>query len=302
MMDANTIFIYKAIKNELKKTLIIVDLISINAIEYLSSADDENIEMYGFWLNDAFTSGELYISSMLDTLICQAFYNPYILNIISQLMLGESTFKFPDETLNILSKYKFLNSSLNLYKVKELLEKYKYQNLDNSRKISFKLLFEFLVEKNMISLGILRAPTDEYKQKFVFLAPNKETIIDCENDEIYVISSEERRDLDERNKNFSEIYSVDLIERSNVMLNELSKQMKEGMEDINYSIKKELSVKYLIGMTRNCLKRQFIWVHQKQEEQIIKSVKDELIKNNGEIKEDSDEIGFEDSENLSSIE
>ena len=73
MMDANTIFIYKAIKNELKKTLIIVDLISINAIEYLSSADDENIEMYGFWLNDAFTSGELYISSMLDTLIYQAF-------------------------------------------------------------------------------------------------------------------------------------------------------------------------------------------------------------------------------------
>ena len=46
MMDADTIFIYKAIKNESKKTLIIADLISINAIKYLSSDDDENIEMH----------------------------------------------------------------------------------------------------------------------------------------------------------------------------------------------------------------------------------------------------------------
>ena len=73
--------------------------------------------------------------------------------------------------------------------------------------------------------------------------------------------------------------------------------MKEGIEDINYNIKKELGVKYLISMTRNCLKKQFIWVHQKQEEQIFKNVKDELIKNIGEIKEESNEIDSYDSEN-----
>ena len=69
MMDADTIFIYKAIKNESKKTLIIAYLISINAIGYLSSAGDENIEMHGFWLNDAFASGELYISTIISILI-----------------------------------------------------------------------------------------------------------------------------------------------------------------------------------------------------------------------------------------
>ena len=52
-------------------------------------------------------------------------------------------------------------------------------------------------------------------------------------------------------------------------------------------------------MTRNYLKREFIWVHQQKEEQIIKSVREELIKNNGEIKEDSDEIEVEESENIS---
>ena len=196
-----------------------------------------------------------------------------------------------------------MNSSLNLYKIKELLEKYKYQNLNASRKIHFKLIFEFLVDKNMIPLGILRAPTDEFKQKFVFLAPSKETIIDCENDELYVISSEEEgRELDDRNKNFSEMYSVDLIEKSNVTLNDLCDKMKKGVEEININLKNELSVKNLISLTRNCLKRQFIWVHQQKEEQIIKTVKEELIKNNQEIREDSDEIEIEDSENLSSKE
>ena len=173
--------------------------------------------------------------------------------------------------------------------------------MNASRKIHFKLIFEFLVDKNMIPLGILRAPTDEIKQKFVFLAPSKETIIDCENNELYVISSEEEgRELDERNKNFSEMYSVDLIEKSNVTLNDLCDKMKKGVEEININLKNELSVKNLISLTRNCLKKQFIWVHQQKEEQIIKAVKEELIKNNQEIREDSDEIEIEDSDNLSS--
>ena len=301
MMDADSIFIYKAVKNESKKTLIIVDLISTNSIGYLSASSDENSDSHGFWLSEPFASGELYISSMLDTLICQAFYNPYILNIISQLMLGESTFKFPEESLIKLNKHKFLNSSLNLYKIKELFEKYKFQNMNISKKISFKIIFEFLVDKNMIPIGILRAPTEEFKQKFVFLAPSKETQIDYENDEIYVISSEEEgREVDDTNKNFSDIYRVDLIEKSNVMLNDLSSKMKKGVEEIHVNLKNELSVKNLISLTRNCLKKQLIWVHQQKEEQIIKEVKEELIKNNQEIKEDSDEIEIDDSENLSS--
>ena len=258
MMDADSIFIYKAVKNESKKTLIIVDLISSNSIGYLSASSDENSDSHGFWLSDPFASGKL-------------------------------------------NKHKFLNSSLNLYKIKELLEKYKFQNMNISKKISFKVIFEFLVDKNMIPIGILRAPTEEFKQKFVFLAPSKETQIDYENDEIYVISSEEEgREIDDRNKNFSDIYSVDLIEKSNVMLNDLSSKMKKGVEEIHINLKNELSVKNLISLTRNCLKKQLIWVHQQKEEQIIKEVKEEIIKNNQEIKEDSDEIEIDDSENLSS--
>ena len=52
-------------------------------------------------------------------------------------------------------------------------------------------------------------------------------------------------------------------------------------------------------MTRNYLKGEFIWVHQQKEEQIIKSVREELIKINEEIKKDLDEIEVEESENIS---
>ena len=133
-------------------------MISVGSIELLSQNND-NLEKYGFWLNQAFTSGELYINSMLDTLICQAFYNPFIVNIIGQLILGESAFKFSEETTNILNREKLLKSSLNLLKVKELLEKYKYENLEDiieTNKISFKMLFEFLIDKNKVPIGILR--------------------------------------------------------------------------------------------------------------------------------------------------
>ena len=104
IIDAESIFIFKAIKKETNNTLIIADLISSKSIEYLSDITEQEIEDTGYWLYKSFSAGEIYISSMLDTLICQAFYNPYILNIISQLMLGESAFKFPIEISNRLNQ------------------------------------------------------------------------------------------------------------------------------------------------------------------------------------------------------
>ena len=290
MLDINSIFIYNSIKRIYNKTLIIADLISINSIELLSQKS-ENLEKYGFWLNQAFISGELYINSMLDTLICQAFYNPYIVNIITQLMLGESAFKFTEETTNILNKDKLLKSSLNLYKIKELMEKYKYENVEaiiETNKISFKLLFDFLIDKNKVPIGILR--NLDVVHKFVFLAPDTDTIIDVEKDEVYIISTEESTGLDDRNKNYSEKYSIDLIEKSNAMLNDLAEKIKTDMEEVNYKLRKELNVKELISITREQLQNELISVHEKEMEKIIRDIPAELKKNTEEIKEDLNEI------------
>ena len=297
MLDINSIFIYNSIKRIYNKTLIIADLISVNSIELLSQNSD-NLEKYGFWLNQAFTSGELYINSMLDTLICQAFYNPYIVNIIGQLILGESAFKFSEETTNILNKDKLLKSSLNLYKIKELLEKYKFENLEDlmeTNAISFKLLFEFLIDKNKVPIGILR--NLDGINKFVFLAPDTNTNIDIEKDEVYIISSEEPRGLDDRNKNYSEKYSIDLIEKSNAKLNDLAEKIKREAEEVNYKLQKEINVKELISITRKQLRNEFINVYENEMQKIIRDIPTELKKDSEEIKEDSNEIDNSDNSN-----
>ena len=290
MLDINSIFIYNSIKRIFNKTLIIADLLSINSIELLSQKN-ENLEEYGFWLNQAFISGELYINSMLDTLICQAFYNPYIVNIITQMMLGESAFKFDEEKTNDLNKDKLLKSSLYLFKIKGLLEKYKYDNMAGiieTHHISFKSLFEFLIENNKVPIGVLRNLDGIHK--FVFLAPDTDTLIDIEKDKVYIISSEESSGLDDRNKNYSEKYSIDLIEKSNAMLNDLAEIIKRDMDEINYKLQKDLNVKELIGITRMQLQKELINVHEKEMEKIIKDIPSELKKNTEEIKEDSNEI------------
>ena len=284
MVDADSIFIYKAIKNESSNTLIIADLISSTAIRYITDSGDENMDNFGFWLNEAFAAGELYISSMLDTLICQAFYNPYILNIIDQLMLGESSFKFPEKSLNKLNKHKYIKSSLNLYKVKELLEKYRYNQEFPSYELTFKLLFEFLVEKLMIPIGILRAPNPQTNLKYVFLAPNKDTLINLEKDEVYVISSDEEQDIEEQ-KDFDH-YSMNLIKKSNNNFSELKDLTKKTVEEIIINLKNQFSVSNIVNITRNSLRNQLFMVYKRKEEEITMQAREKFKKENLEIKEE----------------
>jgi len=295
----NSIFIYSAIKRMYNKALVIADLISVNSIDLLLRKS-ENLEKYGFWLNQAFSSGELYINNMLDTLICQAFYNPYIVNIISQLILGESSFKFPEEIMNKLNRDKLLKSSLNLYKVKELMENYKFESNDNNEnsieknKISFNLLFQYLLDKNILPIGILR--NFDGIHKFVFLAPEESTEINIEKDEIYVLSSKEVSGLENINKDYFEKYSIELIEKTNARFNELTEKMEKDNKEMHHKLKKDINIKELIHITRTSLRDNFIKVNKKVEEKIMKTVETDFRNNTDAIKEDSNEINIDDSE------
>ena len=103
MVDMDTIFTYKAIKNEAKSMVIISELISVSALSFLNSEnnDEDIIRKQGYWLNPSFAIGEILIGSMLDTLICQAFYNPFITNILKQLIMGSAGSNF---SLNFQNK------------------------------------------------------------------------------------------------------------------------------------------------------------------------------------------------------
>jgi hypothetical protein len=70
MVDADTIFIYKTVKIMNKHVRIITELASMSTISFLSSTTNDYIQKYGHIASEPFASGEIYISSMLDTLIC----------------------------------------------------------------------------------------------------------------------------------------------------------------------------------------------------------------------------------------
>ena len=275
IVDANAIFIFKAIKKEAKNILIIADLISSKSIEYLSDITEQEIEDNNFWLYKAFSSGEIYFSSMLDTLICQAFYNPYILNIISQLMLGESAFKFPIEISNRLNKLKYIKSSLNLYKINFLLKKFKYsEEEEENEEINFKSLFEFLIDKKMIPIAILRFDSDS-NHKFVFMAPTKDTKINKNFDEVYVISSEDEKNfLDKK----SERFNKRLIEKSNTKFTDMCDYTKKNVDEIINNLRNELSVKNVVNITRSSLRKELYDIYKNKEKAIFKKAQEEFNK------------------------
>ena len=276
IIDAESIFIFKAIKKETNNTLIIADLISSKSIEYLSDITEQEIEDTGYWLYKSFSAGEIYISSMLDTLICQAFYNPYILNIISQLMLGESAFKFPIEISNRLNQMKYLKSSLNLYRINFLLKKYNFSQEKGNEveEINFKILFEFLIDKKMIPIAILRYVND-IGHKFVFMAPPPETIININYDKVYVISSEDEKNVLDKKRNR---FSVRLIEKSNTRFTEMCDFTRKNVDEIINNLRNELSAKNVVNMTRNCLRKEFYDIYKEKEIEVINKAKNEFDK------------------------
>ena len=299
MKDADTIFIYKAIKNENKKTLIIADILSVNSIGFINNYGDENIESYGFWLSEAFASGELYISSMLDTLICQTFFNPYLLNIIQQLILGDVSFKFPIDITNKLKEKRIIQSTLYFIKVKDFLDKNKIDY--TGKRMKFEILFGHLLDRNMLAIGIFKNPEKltRHNQKYVFLAPSKETLVEIEQDKVYVISNEDDRyhSHNINNQNDYILSNMKLVENSNESSIDFLNELKKTIEDSFMKFRKELNVKDLVNTTRNYLRNEFANVHQQKEAQVIKKAKEEFDK---EIEEQQSQSNEESSESNSS--
>ena len=100
MRDAQTIFIYKALKKCSPSLQVTVELIESSNIGYLLPKSQVK-EEERFDLSSIFASGEVYISSVIDTLSCQAYYNPHIIEILHQLLTGGSLSGEQGSTCNL---------------------------------------------------------------------------------------------------------------------------------------------------------------------------------------------------------
>ena len=78
LLDAQTIFKYNIIKSKNKNVNVVTELVNHNNIAYLLNNPllYNLLSVYKYDQTPVFASGEVYLSSLMDALVCQTYYNP----------------------------------------------------------------------------------------------------------------------------------------------------------------------------------------------------------------------------------
>ena len=119
MNDADTLRIYQNVKYLNPTIKIATEIASFSSLNFLSVNKANISQKYGFRSTEPFACGEVYMSSFLDTLICQAFYNPFVSSILSQMINGDSD--LTEKNKRDLRKQKITRSTLFLINVSPMM-------------------------------------------------------------------------------------------------------------------------------------------------------------------------------------
>ena len=125
------------------------ELVYDSNIEFLIPDNELNMLNEGeinFVNTSAFISGEVYVSSIIDTLTCQAYYNRHIVTIIRQLLTGGRN------SLNHNLSYICKNIGLKSSNLWHMNIPTKFINK------TFLELFTSFCDKGIIALGLYRLP------------------------------------------------------------------------------------------------------------------------------------------------
>lgn len=92
LLDAKTIFKYNIIKKKKKDVNVVTELVNQENIAFL--LDDPLLyhfmRAFDYDQTPVFASGEVYLSSLMDCLVCQAYYNNELLIVLRQMIIGEA--------------------------------------------------------------------------------------------------------------------------------------------------------------------------------------------------------------------
>ena len=181
-VDNNRIFIYKAIKKCNPNIQIMIELAFESSMEYLLE-QDELIALkadMNYTNTRVFSSGEIYINSIIDSLTAQAYYNKHIVTIIHQLLIGERSSE-RSEMFKICENIGLKSSNFWQTRIPEKF-------IDRT----FGELYDEFCDKNLIILALYRLPgsTDNYSG-YVFTKPSKDIII-THKDRVFVLGEKEQ--------------------------------------------------------------------------------------------------------------
>ncbi len=182
MLDAETIFIYKAIKKCNKNIQIMTELIYTNNIEYLLNTsnlqqlfykNDNNSPQYEF--TPLFASGEVFTPSIIERITCQSYYNPNIINILNLLLSGKKS-KNSKKSKKIEEYYNIKNSNLYLIKIPDAHVNEAYGEF-----------FYFLLRHHTIGIALYRK---NIMESFYYVYTNpKKTVLLRDTDFVFALSN-----------------------------------------------------------------------------------------------------------------
>jgi hypothetical protein len=176
MLDAESIYIYQAVKKVNKDVQILTELVYSSNIEFLLPIYPPNNDYH---LSTLYAAGEVYISAIIDTLTCQSYYNPHIVTILQQILKGAS--EEDDEQLRDMMKAHpdLIQSNLWQIPVPEICVGK-----------NFEFLFMNLLKKKLICMALyrLRGATDN-NYPYVYTNPQKDTPIE-HRDRAFVLGIE----------------------------------------------------------------------------------------------------------------
>jgi len=187
LIDADSVFCYQCVKRMNENAEIVVEIVRHANVSYLDPDSGVNATDIDYKFTPEFAAGQLFISSLLDNIVCQAFYNPDIIKVLNNIV-GGYTEEF-DHVLenNVVTKRKKKNqikgSSL-----------YQIQIPDGLDSRTYGSLFTYLSARRVIPLGLFRgvfAHTSSgpkgNRNSYVFTNPPPDTeLFTC--DKVFVLS------------------------------------------------------------------------------------------------------------------
>ena len=175
LIDADSIFSYQHIKRISEDNVLAVELVSAPNMAFL----EPKLEWTSseFYMSPCFASGTAYTASLLDTLVCQTYYNRDLLTIIRVLVCGGGALDEITTSDNKKRKQGFISQ------IRAPEETWGYRYID-----FFKYL---LYNHQMICLGLYRAPLASSNiTSYVYTNPTADSEIGP-GDRAFVICSRE---------------------------------------------------------------------------------------------------------------
>lgn len=197
MTDAESIFIYKAIKKCNPGLQIMIELVYPSNIEFLEPKSVQKEDMlkakegneFNYEFLSLYASGEVYISAIIDTLTCQSYYNPHIVTILKQLLSSGQSNTNALKMMGICEEADIKQSNFWQIPVPE----------DYHSK-TFGDLFNYLcIQRALIPIGLYRMPgATDNERPYVYTNPPN-TVKLTPQDKIFVLGNAMPDDLKEVN-------------------------------------------------------------------------------------------------------